>query len=274
MIGSEVELADIIPPELLENCDIHLCTIINGLPAIDAFKKDMTGWPKHLENVKWNNKLRRKVIISLLEFPTQRGIWLFAGFMNVYPSKNHDGIIAVWRPELKGLVGRLKVEFYRQSVSTQILRGDEYLQHVIVREVLPNPYAGEIFPGYENLHLSFRQLKSLFDESPLDWMTPLSSVKGVYLVTDKKTGKKYVGAAYGDHGIWSRWKSYLKGGHGDNIELKRVIEEEGVGYAFENFAISLLEHHPRKIDDRRMLARESYWKTVLLTRSKFGYNKN
>ena len=36
----------------------------------------------------------------------------------------------------------------------------------------------------------------------------LENIKGIYLVTDTHTGRRYVGSAYGDMGIWSRWRQY------------------------------------------------------------------
>ncbi|MNP57084.1 hypothetical protein D3C76_1518780 [compost metagenome] len=97
-------------------------------------------------------------------------------------------------------------------------------------------------------------------------------MKGVYLITDKSTGQKYVGAAYGEQGLWQRWKSYAKTGHGNNLELIR-LHESTVNYAQDNFSFSLLEHHPKIVRDEKIISRELHWKTVLLTRS-HGYNRN
>ena len=107
----------------------------------------------------------------------------------------------------------------------------------------------------------------------LNWWTT-ENVKGVYLIADKSNGKKYVGSAYGDTGIWSRWNSYMKTGHGSNKDFSGVIEERGMDYARENFVLSLLEYRPMKTDDRDIVARETYWKNALLTRTEFGYNNN
>jgi hypothetical protein len=60
-------------------------------------------------------------------------------------------------------------------------------------------------------------------------------VKGVYLIVDKKNGKMYVGSAYGDLGIWSRWSCYIGTGHGWNDELTKLIKDNGIQYARDNF---------------------------------------
>ena len=107
-----------------------------------------------------------------------------------------------------------------------------------------------------------------------DWKAALENVKGVYLITDKSNGKRYVGSAYGGSGIWSRWACYVGTGHGWNDELTKLIKQEGIEYARKHFQISLLEYRAMKTDDNTIIERECYWKDVLLSRGQFGYNKN
>ena len=52
------------------------------------------------------------------------------------------------------------------------------------------------------------------------------------------------------------------------------IEKEGKDYARKNFQLSLLEIWPMRTADETIINRESFWKNVLLTRGKFGYNSN
>ena len=86
-----------------------------------------------------------------------------------------------------------------------------------VQEVLREPYSGRSFPGYEDVDISFDELETLVRNDRPDWKAALESVKGIYLITDTKTGRRYVGSAYSEHGIWSRWCSYVASGHGGNI---------------------------------------------------------
>ncbi len=102
----------------------------------------------------------------------------------------------------------------------------------------------------------------------------MENAKGVYLITDTLNGKRYVGSAYGTTGIWSRWECYVKTGHGYNDELTWLINTSGIEYARKNFRFALLEHRTMKTDDNVVIQREQHWKSVLLTRSEFGYNKN
>ena len=101
--------------------------------------------------------------------------------------------------------------------------------------------------------------------------------QGVYLITDIETGLRYVGSAYGEEGIWSRWGIYFQTeGHGNNKLIKKLLAEKakGVDYARKNFQISLLEQASSRDSEQYVIKRENYWKEVLLTRSNSGLNDN
>ncbi|MNM35167.1 hypothetical protein D3C81_458530 [compost metagenome] len=272
MIDAEVELAEIVPEALLEKVDIHLATKVDEFTALDVFRKDMAAWPGVFKKIAIPQSINCDAIISLVEFPSQRNIWLFAGFIDILGSAK-KGVEARHRHELKGLVGRLKLKFNRGGASKPFLKGERHLENISVFEVLREPFIGEPFPGYENINISFRELRALVYDNPSDWVAALSSIKGIYLIADNATGKKYVGSAYGEHGLWSRWTSYAKAGHGNNIELLRLTKEMGPDYALDNFSISLLEYHQRRVDDKTIILREGFWKAALLTKT-HGYNKN
>ena len=141
-------------------------------------------------------------------------------------------------------------------------------------KTLPQRYSGESFCGFENVDHDFHILEPIFKNEREDWKSALSNVKGVYLICDVSNGKKYVGSAYGDAGIWSRWACYIGTGHGWTDELTRVVKEEGgLIYARKNFRFSILEIMAPSIPDAAVIARESHWKRVLLTRE-HGYNRN
>jgi hypothetical protein len=99
-------------------------------------------------------------------------------------------------------------------------------------------------------------------------------VKGVYVIRDKASGKPYVGSACGDTGIWERWGNYVDSLHGGNILLRELLGRKGDAYARENLVFALLEYWPMREPDANVREREDYWKQVLLSRSKFGLNKN
>lgn len=151
---------------------------------------------------------------------------------------------------------------------------ENYIEQMTVSEILEKPYGGIDFPGYGNIILPFRMLELLVTNQKQDWITALGNVKGVYVICDKSNGKKHVGSAYGDAGIWSRWSCYASTGHGYNDELVELIAKNGIEYARKNFQFSVLEVISMRADDDYVISRESFWKDVLLTRTEFGYNKN
>lgn len=55
----------------------------------------------------------------------------------------------------------------------------------------------------------------------------LENIKDTYLITDVNTGRCYIGSAYDDLGTWSRWRQYIDTGHGGNVELTRLVHEQG-----------------------------------------------
>ena len=142
-----------------------------------------------------------------------------------------------------------------------------------VHEILHEPYSGRSFPGYENIHLSFEELETIIRNDQSDWQAALASVKGVYLIRDRNTGKQYVGAAYGDMGIWQRWNNYVHTGHGGNVELQKLVRENGIEYCRKHFQFALSEYRPAYTSDDVVRKREQWWKNVLGTRES-GLNRN
>jgi hypothetical protein len=98
----------------------------------------------------------------------------------------------------------------------------------------------------------------------------LSSVAGVYLVSDPKDGKLYVGSATGTGGIWGRWSQYIDGKVGKNKHLVELVGKEGVERA-EHFRFSVLEIADTHASHEDVLQREQHWMKVLMS-SIHGYN--
>lgn len=143
-----------------------------------------------------------------------------------------------------------------------------------MQEILSEPYSGRAFPGFETIDLSFEELETLVRNDRTDWKSALKSVKDVYLITDTETGKRYVGSANGDQGIWSRWSSYVASGHGGNVELRALISDLSLEYCRKSFRFALLEPRPARTPDEVVLDRETFWKQVLMTRGNHGLNRN
>lgn len=77
------------------------------------------------------------------------------------------------------------------------------------------------FPGFSWLILDHPQLQAVMTEHRYGaWRTALSSVLGIYLITDTRDGRQYVGKADGAESILQRWRSYATSGHGGNEQLR------------------------------------------------------
>ncbi len=129
------------------------------------------------------------------------------------------------------------------------------------------------FTDYLDIILDFWELQEIVVNKYADWHKVLSSVKGIYLITDKNTGKLYVGSAYGDDGIWGRWSEYVStNGHGGNKSLKELIAEDWE-YAVKNFQYSILMILPKSVTQDEAISKEQLFKHKLGTNS-FGLNNN
>jgi hypothetical protein len=144
------------------------------------------------------------------------------------------------------------------------------------KEILEiRPPKSEIrFTSYEDVLLSFETLRTIvYNQSAYkEWKNRLSAVAGVYLITDKKTGKLYVGSASGEQGgIWGRWSQYAHTKHGGNKRLIELIEADP-DYCL-NFQYSILEVYPIKKDKQEVLDCEKLYKRKLLS-IEYGLNDN
>ncbi|MDD7157821.1 MAG: GIY-YIG nuclease family protein [Firmicutes bacterium] len=144
---------------------------------------------------------------------------------------------------------------------------DAYIVSLLAKKTSIND-----FPGFDNVNIDYEMLESIVREEISTWKTALSNVMGIYLISDKLTGKQYVGSAYGDDCIWHRWSAYAANGHEGNVELKELLSSNGENYKY-NFKYSILEVCNMNLGSEYVIGRETHWKEVLQTRM-FGLNKN
>jgi len=122
------------------------------------------------------------------------------------------------------------------------------------------------FPGFDRLILTYPQLQAVMREHRYTpWRTALSSVFGVYLITDTRTGRHYVGKADGTESIRQRWNTYATNGHGGNVELRPLDPA--------SFQFSLLRVFDPATPTKDIDAAESHFKDALDTR-RHGLNRN
>lgn len=122
------------------------------------------------------------------------------------------------------------------------------------------------FPGFDRLVLDHAQLQAVMREHRYaSWRTALTSVTGVYLITDTRDGRQYVGKAEGEESIRQRWSAYAANGHGSNVELRTLDPT--------TFRFSLLRVFDPATPTRQIDAAESHYKHALDTRT-HGLNRN
>jgi hypothetical protein len=255
---------------------VHLANWNGEDQPLDVFVRSKDEWKQ------WNSwrsnkdEFNRDYIFSLIDFFPEPDTWLFGGVYQVL-ERGEQNYAHSYKVDLtdqfRPMIGRLKIGWKRSGRAKARLF-EKYIEEFEVSEILKEPYSGERFCGYENINHDFDRLEAIFSNTRPDWRAALENVKGVYLIIDKSNGKKYVGSASGETGIWSRWSTYMTTGHGYTDELTKIIDERGLKYARVNFRLSLLEYRPMRTDDEKIIERENYWKEALLSRGEFGYNKN
>jgi len=198
----------------------------------EKYKKIYPEWDKNLENAKWYN------LEPLIGFEDLK-----------------QRIIINW-----GQGTLAWVQKYNKKNTKEII------------EILPTGYVKE-FTDYLNFTLSYNELKKMteYPEANKRWIDKLSSVSGIYLILDKKTGNQYIGSAYGVNGIWGRWNNYVKNYHGGNKQLIELLERDNNYYL--NFQWAILETLPANLSKEKVISYEIRYKEKLGTRA-FGLNSN
>ena len=123
-----------------------------------------------------------------------------------------------------------------------------------------------VFPGFDRLVLDYPTLQTVMSDPRYEsWRTALASVKGIYLITDMRDGRQYVGKADGAENVRQRWRVYAQNGNGGNVELR--------GLDPATFTFSLLRVFDPAVPAAEINDAESHFKRVLGTRE-HGLNRN
>lgn len=215
-------------------------------------------------------------VVSLINLSNSKR-WLFVGAYRVVgeaqPAKDWNGFIYKLT-RIQGLAhldGRAVIDF-QKSFRASYLVGQTHRNSLIVNSIREERLSIADFPGFNGVRLSFEMLASIIRQDNPSWRAALANVAGVYLIIDMETGYQYVGSAYGGVGLWQRWTSYAKCGHGGNKELRALLKTKGEAYA-NNFQFALVEVCDINASPDYIISRECHWKDVLMTRE-FGLNWN
>lgn len=276
-------MKEILLKDLLNFTDKELSSVkvrfnqYNGTDdPMDAYKNnpDVVNTQWLFWNTKKRNFYEGQIAVCLLKLSYDK--WLLTTIKHITRDLGILGGVSYEGEEIeeyKPLFGRVIVQYHKTSQS-QCRYFSELQDEFVVNQILPDKFDGEDFPGYDKVRLSFSQLETIITRQKKDWVSALSNQKAVYLITDKNNGKLYVGSATSENGmLLQRWSNYVHDGHGGNKELKELVKNFGFDYVKKHFQYSILENYNAKVDDHIILARESWWKETLQSRT-WGYNSN
>jgi hypothetical protein len=246
---------------------IHLATRNNVDNPLDIYLAgNFEEWQK------WQTKenFKREFVISLIELSTPNK-WLFAGLFKSSGASKEKELYYYHLEQIQDgneLSGRIIASFSRPGRNSYLL-GENWETQILLDSILPERLRIKDFPGYKAIDLSKQEIDIIIKQGIESWRTALSNVSGIYLISDTKSSKLYVGKASGEGGIWQRWTNYSENGHGGNIELKKLLKAEGADRA-SFFRFSILEITDIHDSEQAILYRESHWKSVLLSSVNHG----
>lgn len=257
------------------NTKVHLARWNGHEDPLEVYRAgDFEEWQR------WQSKhyFNRDYVLSLIQLPSDPTHWVYVGLYRptretfnetTHEKKAHyiydfERVTAAdeWR-------GRLYVRSpYKERNSFP--KGETLEQDLIIEKLTREPDVMGPFPGFNQVDITMAELDRIVRNHLESWQSPLSKVKGIYLITDKN-GSLYVGKADGADGIWGRWITYALTGHGNNVAL---MEEFGLAAPPErkyDLRFSILEIADMSATD--LDKRETHWKQVLGSRI-HGYNRN
>jgi len=253
------------------NSKIHLATW-NGIED----PKDVYLEGRFDEWQRWQNKrnFERSNVLALISL-SNGNRWLFAGVHRSSKPEWLEDDKSWYYPLVEDMAfhelnGRLVVTFARPGRQSY-LNAEMWDKSIQVAELYPERLSIQDFRGFKAVNLTKGELNLIARQGNVSWKTALSSVAGVYLITDTHSGGLYVGSATGEGGIWARWACYAADGHGGNAELRKLLQTDIT--RANHFRYAILEIADLHTTTDEIFKRESHWKDVLMSR-KYGLNGN
>jgi len=236
----------------------------NPLNLFNTDKEGLSKWL--LWNYTKNKSFKEgQIVIGLVRIDGDK--WLLFDVIRITKDLNiQNGIGYEYEPvvDYRKYLGRIVIH-YKNRYQNLVRKATSVIDQCLVSQILDGEYNKDIFPGYDQVHISWKDMKRVITNDA--WKTALGNQKGIYLITDRKTGQLYVGSAYGKNMLGGRWRDYIKNGHGGNKNLKRRSFE----YIKEHFSYSILEIYKSTTSDETILNREYWWQDTLCTK-RHGYN--
>jgi len=133
-------------------------------------------------------------------------------------------------------------------------------------------------PDFRDIDISLRKIAFLaqHEEANPTWPAKLGGVGGIYLLSDRRNNRVYVGQAGSESGgFWSRWKQYAAGTSGNKF-VDAAVTDGSIQVADLEVTMSILEVIPLGKASKETLDRlENRWKERLHSRVRpYGLNDN
>ena len=172
--------------------------------------------------------------------------------------------------DFESLKGRLVINWFGQASMQYWYKNGDTSAEMNYRYVVKiNDIASKTFTTYEDVVLSYDELRGIVNSEDAEWKYRLSLVNCIYGIVNKDDGSLYVGSTYSNGGIWNRWKNYAETGHGGNDELERLIKSPEDA---RNYQWTILEVLPLTISDKRAIERENFYKEKFCSRKQLNKN--
>lgn len=227
----------------------------------------------------WYSKQQRNFQVGDLVFSfvqmQEIDEWLFISSGEVIEIPKDDYAKMKILEEYRPFFGKLIIKYKKgNTYSRYVFNLKDRLNDCVLKEILPSMYTGEKFEGFDKVNLPYGKLDKIFKgELMPTYFEALKKITGIYCLTDNKTGKLYIGSAYGSEGVAQRWGNYLNSKHGGNKKLLDLYEDKGEQYFMDNFTFTLIEYFGINYDVQKIIEREQYWKRCFNTINT-GYNSN
>ena len=230
-------------------------------------------WSHYGPNRNFKNE---QLCFGFVQLPNDNKKWLLVTVGKIINVPNKPDICDY--KEIKkysGFLGRLIINLDKgNTYQRYVFNLSHYINEIKVVELLSHDYQKIKFNGYDNVQLSYHDLKVILEgQKYSDYKEALSHVKGVYCLTDMKEGNLYIGSAYNKYGLAQRWNDYINTKTGGNKALIDLYNKKGSFYFEENFRFTLVEYFDMKTDETTIINRENYWKMAFDTRE-HGLNCN
>ena len=209
-----IKLIDLISMAGIKLYDYKIhCATGKEWPPMEAF---FDGKFKQWQEQQNQENFKCKHILSLIHL--RNDYWLFAGVYKVNGVKPRQckgkRCYLYSTQEAKGLehlTGKAIIQF-QKNFRASYLRPNKFEDQLLLIGLRDHRVTIGDFPGYHSILLSFRMLKTVVRESNPSWKSAISSVAGVYLITDTSDGKQYVGKASGGNGYGNGGPNMLRTG--------------------------------------------------------------